>query len=108
MEEKTDTDFSETKKPPLVENEAQRTFKTRVDLRQAVEQELLSYLTAIQYDKVQGKLAYERKVIFTPFPNVAGSVEDPAAKSNFMLIDYSPELNSILCGQYLNSDSSEG
>ena len=88
--------------------ESQRTFNTRVDLRQAVEKELLSYMTAVQYDKVQGKLAFERKVTFTPFPNVGGSIEDPASRSHFLLIDYNGELQSILCGQYLNSDSSEG
>ena len=91
-----------------MESNTQREYKTRVDLREAIEKEVLSYMTAIQYDKVEGKLALERKVTFTPFPNAEGTEDDPAAKSYFLLLDVDPEIASAICGQYLNSDSTEG
>ena len=63
---------------------------TRVDLREAIEKELLSYLVALQYDKKRNKMAEERNTNFTPLPVENFNRADPAATSMMALVDYDP------------------
>ena len=61
--------FSVTGKTPAMD--------TRVDLRQAIEKEVLSYMVAVQYDKCRDKLANERATTFTPLPPAEPGIIDP-------------------------------
>ena len=65
-------------------------MNTRVDLREAIEKEVLSYLLALQYDKKKNKMAEERNTTFTPLPNENFNRTDPAASSMMALVDYDP------------------
>ena len=80
-------------------------LSTRVDLRHAIEKEVLTYLTAIQYDRKKDKLIEERNTTFTPLPkteNVPKS--DPASKSCFSAVDYDPEDPMPQSGHYYIPD----
>ena len=81
---------------------------TRVDLRQAIEKEVLSYMVAVQYDKCRDKLANERATNFTPLPPAEPGIIDPAAKSCISLIDYNAEDPVPQAGHQLISDSPTG
>ena len=63
-------------------------MNTRVDLRLAVEKEVLSYLVALEYDSKPEKLAEDRNTNLTPLPVENSSRTDPAGKSMFSLVDY--------------------
>ena len=81
---------------------------TRVDLRQAIEKEVLSYMVAVQYDKCRDKLANERATNFTPLPPAEPGMIDPAAKSCISLVDYNASDPVPQAGHYLISDSPTG
>ena len=80
-------------------------MSTRVDLRQAIEKEVLTYLTALQYDQNKEKLVQERNTTFTPLPKEKAPKADPAAKSHLGMIDYNEEDPMPQSGHYLISDS---
>lgn len=81
---------------------------TRVDLRHAIEKEVLTYLTALQYDKKKDKLAEERSTTFTPLPKEKAPKADPAAKSCIGLVDYDPKDPMPQSGHYYVPDSATG
>ena len=87
--------------------ETQR-MNTRVDLRQAIEKEVLTYLTALQYDQQKDKLAEERKITFTPLPKLNAPKHDPAAKSCIALVDVDEEDPIPQSGHYFIPDSPAG
>ena len=83
-------------------------METRVDLRQAIEKEVLSYMVAVQYDKCRDKLANERATNFTPLPPAEPGISNPAAKSCISLIDYNANDPVPQAGHFLISDSPSG
>jgi len=83
-------------------------METRVDLRQAIEKEVLSYMVAVQYDKCRDKLANERATTFTPLPPAEPGIIDPAAKSCISLIDFNADDPVPQAGNFLISDSPTG
>ena len=83
-------------------------METRVDLRQAIEKEVLSYMVAVQYDKCRDKLANERATVFTPLPSAESGIIDPAANSCIALIDYNATDPVPQAGHYLISDVPTG
>ena len=66
-------------------------MSTRVDLRHAIEKEVLTYLTALQYDRKQNKLAEDRQTTITPLPKQHAPKADPAARSCFAAVDVDKE-----------------
>ena len=83
-------------------------MESRVDLRQAIEKEVLSYMIAVQYDKCRDKLANERAMIFTPLPPAESGLIDPAANSCITLLDYDANDPLPQAGHYLISDVPTG
>ena len=83
-------------------------METRVDLRQAIEKEVLSYMVAVQYDKCRDKLANERATVFTPLPSAESGMIDPASKSCISLIDYDASDPIPQAGHFLISDVTTG
>ena len=83
-------------------------METRVDLRQAIEKEVLSYMVAVQYDKCRDKLANERATFFTPLPSAESGMIDPASKSCISLIDYDASDPIPQAGHFLISDVNTG
>ena len=81
---------------------------TRVDLRQAIEKEVLSYMVAVQYDKCRDKLANERATTFTPLPPAELAMIDPASKSCISIIDYNSNDPVPQAGNFLISDVPTG
>ena len=81
---------------------------TRVDLRQAIEKEVLTYLTALQYDQQKDKLAEERKTTFTPLPKLNAPKNDPASKSCLAIVDVDEEDPMPQSGHYYVPDSPTG
>ena len=81
---------------------------TRVDLRHAIEKEVLTYLTALQYDKKKEKLVEERKTTFTPLPKLNAPKNDPAAKSCLAVVDANDEDPMPQSGHYYVPDSAKG
>ena len=58
------------------------------DLREAAEKNVLTYLIALGYDQKPRQMILERGLTFTPLPADLINIEDPAAGSNVVCIDY--------------------
>ena len=80
-------------------------MNSRVDLRQAIEKEVLTYLVALQFDQKKDKLVQERNTTFTPLPKENAPKSDPAAKSCISLIDYDDNDPMPQSGHYIIPDS---
>ena len=83
-------------------------MNTRVDLRQSIETEVLSYLVALEYDAKPEKLAEDRNTNFTPGPVENPSRLDPAAKSVIAWVDYDEEDPQLQNGNPLVPENSSG
>ena len=84
-------------------------MSTRVDLRHAIEKEVLTYLTALQYDKKKDKLTEERNTTFSPLPKTENVPRaDPAAKSCLAEVGYNEEDPMPQSGHCLIPDSPTG
>ena len=79
--------------------------KTQVDIREALEKKVLTFMTASTYEAMPNLMVAERGISFTQLPPKVFDDTDPAAASTIMVIDYEPDNPSPLKGNYLMSDS---
>ena len=80
-------------------------MNSRVDLRQAIEKEVLTYLVALQFDQKKEKLVQERNTTFTPLPKEKAPKNDPAARSCIGFVDYDDKDPMPQSGHYIIPDS---
>ena len=84
---------------------AGKEVKTQVDIREALEKKVLTFMTASTYEAMPKLMVDERGISFTQLPPKVFDENDPAASSTVLVIDYEPENPSPLKGNYLISDS---
>ena len=60
----------------------------QASLNKATEEKVLTYLAAVIYDQKPKQLALERGLTLTPFPPEVIDVEDPAALSACLSVDF--------------------
>ena len=79
--------------------------KTQIDIREALEKKVLTFMTASTYEAMPNLMVAERGISFTQLPPKVFEDNDPAAASTVLVIDYEPENPSPVKGNYLMSDS---
>ena len=79
--------------------------KTQMDIREALEKKILTFMTASTYEALPSQMAVERGISFTQLPPTSWDKNDPAATVRILLIDFVSENPTPGKGNYTISDS---
>ena len=76
-----------------------------MDIREALEKKILTFMTASTYEALPAQMALERGISFTQLPPMSWDKNDPAATVRVLLIEFVSENPSPGKGNYTISDS---
>ena len=79
--------------------------KTRMDIREALEKKVLTFMIASTYEAMPKQMALDRGISFTQLPSREWDENDPAANVSVLVLDYTPENPNPTKGNYNMADS---